>query len=308
MQETILQICTMKDPLCAQGIEKKLSALPGVHHAQSNAVNGATTVHYDETQVTMADLNKVVNDCGLTCQGESLPLHHGGHVVHSGTAVAHEKHAAHEGREEMGGAMDHSAHGGRAGMTMTDMARDMRNRFLISLLLTIPVFLYSPLFTRFFNINLPLPFGLSAAVIGFVLTTPIVLYGARPFFIGARNGLKAGVLNMSVLVTLSVLAGYIFSVAATFLFDGEVFYEAAAMLVTFVLFGHWMEMRARSGTNQAIEKLLTLAPPLARIERDGQEMEILVSVQPPRSTLCVECACQTLRVEWTQSVRAGIPT
>jgi len=130
------------------------------------------------------------------------------------------------------------------------------------------------LFTRFFGLELPLPFGLSEAVIGFVLTTPIVLYGARPFFIGARNGLKAGVLNMSVLVTLSVLAGYIFSVAATFLFDGEVFYEAAAMLVTFVLFGHWMEMRARSGTNQAIEKLLTLAPPMAHVERDGQEMEI----------------------------------
>ena len=198
MQEAILQICTMKDPLCAPGIEKKLSALPGVHHAQSNAVNGTTTVHYDETQVKPADLHKVVDDCGLTCHGESLPLHHGGHMVHSQTAVVADDHAAHdhtamehEGHDrahETGGAMDHSAHSGHAGMTMDDMARDMRNRFLVSLILTIPVFLYSPLFTRFFGLELPLPFGLSEAVIGFVLTTPIVLYGARPFFIGARNG------------------------------------------------------------------------------------------------------------------------
>jgi Cu2+-exporting ATPase len=79
---------------------------------------------------------------------------------------------------------------------------------------------------------------------------------------------------MSVLVTISVLAGYVFSVAATFLFDGEVFYEASAMLTTFVLFGHWMEMRARAGTSSAIEALLSLAPPMATIIRDDQEFTI----------------------------------
>ena len=276
----------MKDPLCAKGVEGKLLALPGVHHAHTNAVNGTTTVHYDEGTVSLADLESVVDGCGLRCHGESLPLHYGGHVVHSMPAEAGLEHAAmghvedeHAGHEmahdhDAAATMDHSAHGGHAGMTMADMARDMRNRFLVSLVLTIPIFLYSPLFTRLFNIDFPLPFGIRPEVIAFVLTTVVVLYGGKPFFVGARNGLKAGVLNMSVLVSLSVLAGYIFSVAATFLFEGEVFYEAAAMLVTFVLFGHWMEMRARSGTNQAIEKLLTLAPPMARVERNGQELEI----------------------------------
>jgi len=291
MSEAVLQICTMKDPLCAQGVEKKLLALPGVQHAHTNAVNGTTTVHYDEKLVTLVDMEAVVDDCGLRCHGESLPLHYGGRVVHSQPAAADLDHSSHDhgamepmaaehaGHEmdhdhETAGAMDHSAHGGHAGMTMADMARDMRNRFLVSLVLTIPIFLYSPLFTRLFEINLPVPFGLRTEVLAFLLTTVVVIYGGKPFFIGARNGLKAGVLNMSVLVSLSVLTGYTFSVAATFLFEGEVFYEAAAMLVTFVLFGHWVEMRARSGTNQAIEKLLTLAPPMARVERDGKEVEI----------------------------------
>ena len=286
MSESVLQVCTMKDPLCAQGVEQKLLVLPGVHHAHTNAVNGTTTVHYDEQSVTLADMEAVIDDCGLRCHGESLPLHYGGHVVHSKPAEAEQDHAAmeHAAGEHAGHeiardhapaeAMDHSAHGGHAGMTMADMARDMRNRFLVSLVLTIPIFLYSPLFTRLFDIHLPLPFDLRPEVLAFILTTVVVGYGGKPFFVGARNGLRAGVLNMSVLVSLSVLAGYIFSVAATFLFEGEVFYEAAAMLVTFVLFGHWMEMRARSGTNQAIEKLLTLAPPMARVERDGQEIEI----------------------------------
>ncbi len=166
---------------------------------------------------------------------------------------------------------DHSAHGGKAGMSAADMERDMRNRFLLSLVLTIPVFLFSHLATQILGLHLPLPFGLDDRLFGFLLTTPVVLYGAWPFYVGARNGLRQGVLNMSVLVALSVLTGYLFSVAATFLFRGEVFYEAAAMLVTFVLFGHWMEMRARRGTSQALRALLQLAPPKATILRDGQE-------------------------------------
>ena len=169
---------------------------------------------------------------------------------------------------------DHSAHGGKTGLSAADMERDMRNRFLVSLALTVPVFLFSHLATQILGLHLPLPFGLDDRLLGFLLTTPVVLYGAWPFYIGARNSLRQGVLNMSVLVALSVLTGYVFSVAATFLFAGEVFYEAAAMLVTFVLFGHWMEMRARRSTNQALRALLQLAPPKATVWRDGQETEV----------------------------------
>src|SRR3990172_9266938 len=162
-------------------------------------------------------------------------------------------------------------------MSMEGMVRDMRNRFLISFLLAIPIFLYSPLFTVTFGIQLPLPFGLSNEVLSFLLTTPAVLYGGWVFYIGAWRGLKNRVLNMSVLVSLSVLAGYLFSVAATFLFKGEVFYEAAALLLVFVLFGHWMEMRARSGASQAIQALMSLAPPKATILRGGQPVEVSTS-------------------------------
>ena len=147
-------------------------------------------------------------------------------------------------------------HGGS--MSMEAMVRDMRNRFLVAFILAIPIFLYSPLFTDVFKIQLPTPFGMSNQVLSFLLTTPAVLYGGWVFYIGAWRGLKNRTLNMAVLVSLSVLAGYLFSVAATFLFKGEVFYEAAALLLAFVLFGHWMEMRARSGASQAIQALLGL--------------------------------------------------
>ncbi len=162
---------------------------------------------------------------------------------------------------------------GHAGMSANQMAHDMRNRFFVSLIFTIPIFITSHL-AELFGLMIPPPFGLSVPVFGFLLATPVVLYGAWPFFVGAKNGLQMRVLNMSVLVSLSVLTAYIFSVGATFFFKADTFYEAAAMLTTFVLFGHWIEMRSRSGTNAAIEKLIKLSLPTARIERDGQEVEI----------------------------------
>jgi Cu2+-exporting ATPase len=78
---------------------------------------------------------------------------------------------------------------------------------------------------------------------------------------------------MSVLIATGVLAAYLFSVLITFL-GGETFYEAAAMLVTFVLFGHWMEMRSRRGTNDALRALFDLVPPQATVIRDGEEITI----------------------------------
>jgi Cu2+-exporting ATPase len=101
-----------------------------------------------------------------------------------------------------------------------------------------------------------------------------VLWSGQIFFVGAYRALRHRVLDMSVLVALSVGTGYLFSVAATFFFSGEVFYEASVVLLTFVLFGHWMEMRARAGASDAIRALLDLAPPHATVLRDGQPVEV----------------------------------
>jgi Cu2+-exporting ATPase len=79
---------------------------------------------------------------------------------------------------------------------------------------------------------------------------------------------------MAVLVLLSVGTGYLFSVGATFFFKAEQFYEASAMLLVFILLGHWLEMRARAGASEAIKALLNLAPPMAVVWRNGQEVEI----------------------------------
>ncbi len=79
---------------------------------------------------------------------------------------------------------------------------------------------------------------------------------------------------MMVLVAVAIGTGWLYSVAATFFIEGEVFYEAAGMLATFVLLGHWFEMRARGGANDAIRALLDLAPPMAVVLRDGEPVEV----------------------------------
>ena len=156
------------------------------------------------------------------------------------------------------------------GMSMEAMVRDMQRRFIVALVFAVPVFVYSPLFTQVFQVQAPLPFGASNELISFVLATPAVLYGGWVFYVGAWRALKNRVLNMAVLVSLSVLAGYLFSVCATFFFESEVFYEAASLLLVFVLFGHLMEMRARAGTSQAVRTLMNSAPPKATVIRDGR--------------------------------------
>ncbi len=163
-------------------------------------------------------------------------------------------------------------HGG--GMSMEEMVRDMRNRFYVTFVLAILVALYSPLASEVFGIRLPALFGIPNDILLFILATPAVVWGGQMFFVGAYRALKNRILDMSVLVALSVGAGYLFSVAATFLFEGEVFYEASVVLLAFVLFGHWMEMRARAGASDAIRALLDLAPPKATVIRNGQPVEI----------------------------------
>jgi len=153
------------------------------------------------------------------------------------------------------------------------MEADMRRRFLISLVLSVPIFFYSPAAINLFGLKLASPIPVNWLLL--ILTTPIVFWTGSIFITGTYYSLKARQLNMAVLIATGVLAAYLFSVLLTAMRpDSETFYEAAALLVTFVLFGHWMEMRSRRGTSDALRALFDLVPPQAIIIRDGREMTV----------------------------------
>lgn len=202
------------------------------------------------------------------------------HLIHSDhEAFAHEQtfgrgnadgqHKMHGG--EKSDAMAHEM-GHDAGMDMQGMVRDMRNRFWIAFAFSLPIFFFSPMGMEF--IQIPPPFGLRLDLVLFVLASAAILYPVWPFVVAAYRALRSGVANMAVLVVLSVGTGYLFSVGSTFLYGGQQFYEASAILLVFILLGHWLEMRARAGASEAIRALMDLAPPKATVLRDGKELEI----------------------------------
>ena len=170
------------------------------------------------------------------------------------------------------------AHGGHAGMSMdAAMVQDMRNRFLVAAVLSVPILLWSSIGRQVLHFGLPAPFGLRDDIFQLIVSLPVIGYSARVFFDGAIGALRARTLDMNVLVTVAIAAGWSYSVVITFSGGGDVFYEASAVLSTFVLLGHWLEMRARGGANEAVRALLNLAPPMATVIKIDEQVEVPTS-------------------------------
>jgi len=170
------------------------------------------------------------------------------------------------------GAMKHEG----GGSHHEHMAQDFKRRFFVSLAVTVPILLMSPTVQGWFGFTLPRFPGYDLAL--FALASAVALYGGLPFYRGARRDLERGVLGMMVLVSLAVTVGYVFSVAATFLFTGVGdFYWEISTLVVFLLFGHWMEMRMTSRATGALQELVKLIPPTANVQRDGGFTEVPTS-------------------------------
>jgi Cu2+-exporting ATPase len=164
---------------------------------------------------------------------------------------------------------DHSAMMSDPGMAK-QMERDMARRFWIALALTIPIVVITG--------HMP---GLPMLVhpplsswIALALSTPVVFWCGSIFLTGSVQALRTRKLDMSVLIATGVLAAYLSSVYLTIIGYPTAYFEAAAMLVTFVLFGHWMEMKSRRGTSDALRALFDLVPPTARVIRHGVETMI----------------------------------
>jgi Cu2+-exporting ATPase len=265
MRTITLEVGGLFEELDHLGVEKRLRQEPGVSRAAANPASGSVTVDFDPAATAAGRLRERIASCGFRCGGAVEPRH-----VCAAEASAAQGGDAAPARDRMAHEMGHGA-----GMDMAEMVRDMRNRFWIALAFTIPIFVYSPM-GGMFTPPAP-PFGLDLDLWLFFLGSLAILYPSWPFFTAAWRALRNGVLNMAVLVVLSVGTGYVFSVGSTFFFPGVQFYEAVAVLLVFILLGHWLEMRARAGASAAIRALLDLAPPMATVLRDGREVEVPTS-------------------------------
>ncbi|HUG22927.1 heavy metal translocating P-type ATPase [Piscinibacter sp.] len=193
-------------------------------------------------------------------------------------AAGHAGHGGHAAPDTAPGAApamsaDMAQEMGHGGSDMGAMVRDMRNRFWICLVFTLPILVYAPM-GGMWPAPAP-PFGLDLNLWLFFFASAAILYPSWPFFVSAWRALKKGTLGMAALIVLSVGTGYLFSVGTTFIFKGQgQFFEAVAVLLVFILLGHWLEMRARSGASSAIKALMNLTPSTANVIRNGTEVEV----------------------------------
>jgi len=264
-ETVVLQVGGMQFASEKHKVESFLGGQPGVIAVEDNPVAQSATITFDPAATSAEALRELVIGCGYHCAGESVPEH----------VCYPQAPEAHPGEERSPHAvMGHGSHGE---MSMGAMVADMRNRFLVALMFAIPIVLYSPLGRDTLGFSVSAPFGLRDDVFALILSLPVVFWASWIFFAGAGAALRRRTLDMMVLVAVAIGAGWLYSVVITLGGGGEVFYEAAAMLAVFVLLGHWFEMRARGGANDAIRTLMNLAPPMAVVLRDGEEVEVATS-------------------------------
>ncbi len=247
--------------------EAALGRRRGVRAVSANPVAQTATVLFDPSLTDVEELARWVRECGLHCRGRSVPDHlcptPASAVPAGGSATS-----------RAGSPADVMGHGGHGETSMAGMVRDMRDRFLVAVVLGVVITLWSMIGRDVLGFSVPAPFGLRDDVFQLVLSLPVVLYSAQVFFAGALRALRARTLDMMVLVAVAVGAGWVYSVGVTLTGGGDVFYEAATILTAFVLLGHYFEMRARGGANEAVRALLKLAPPVAVVLRDGVAVEV----------------------------------
>ena len=152
--------------------------------------------------------------------------------------------------------------------------RDMRNRFLVAVVFAIPIAVWSMLGRDVFGRDLPTPFGMDVDVWQFLLSLPVVFYSSSIFFAGAVAALRRRTLDMMVLVAVAIGSGGSTPSPRRSSSRARCSTRPRGLLATFVLLGHWFEMRARGGANDAIRALLDLAPPKAVVVRDGEPVEV----------------------------------
>jgi Cu2+-exporting ATPase len=206
---------------------------------------------------------------------------HQDHSMQAQKATAHENHSAHQGQnmsaQKTMGHEDHSAHTTHAGhgTDHTGHEQMFRIRFWWSLLLSIPVLLYSGM------IQMWLGFTLRAfpgnAWIPFIFSVIIFAYGGVPFLQMAIPEIRERKPGMMTLISLAISVAFIYSVAAQFINLGEGFFWELVTLIDIMLLGHWLEMRSVRQASGALNELAKLVPDTAeRFQHD--EMTETVSV------------------------------
>lgn len=314
-QSLTLPIQGMSCASCVGRVERALKAVPGVSAASVNLAAERADVRFDDA-VDPSALVKAIENLGYQVPSRALTLSVDGMKCAScvggverallavpGVMAAHvnlaTERAVVTGAAPVQALIEAVARTGKTAHALSreappvdqvakrdEEARSLRGRVALAALLTVPVFVLemgSHLVPGMHHLIMA-SIGMQASwLIQFALTTAVLLGPGRGFYIHGLPALIKGAPDMNSLVAVGTAAAYLFSVIATFapglLPAGtvHVYFEAAAVIVTLILVGRWMEARAKGRTSQAIQRLVRLAPKTARVRRGTETLDIDVA-------------------------------
>ena len=154
------------------------------------------------------------------------------------------------------------------------MVQNFKRRFVISLVITLPILLLSPMIQGFLGFNLQFP---GSGYVLFALATILFVFGGKPFFTGAVDELKKKSPAMMTLIAFAISVSYVYSALTLFVLQGNDFFWELATLITIMLLGHWIEMKSVMGASMALEELAKLLPDVAHVVgKDGETMDVSV--------------------------------
>ena len=252
-EEVTLTLGGLHCAACVARVERALIAAPGVELARVNLATRRAKVRYNPRVTNLAALKEAVTAAGYAVED-----------------AAREQAPPPSPEAEV---------------------REFRNRFLVALVLSLPVWaaMIPPVTAGL---------GLGHQALAFLLlafSTPVLFYCGASFFRGAVNAARHFSTNMDTLVALGTSAAYFYSAWVTFFpqtvaaagHAAAVYYDTALMIITFILLGRYLEARTRGRASEAIRRLFALAPPTARVRRDGVEAEIPLEQVVPGDLLVV---------------------
>lgn len=180
---------------------------------------------------------------------------------------------------------EHVGHGGHGHDHHRMMIEDFKKRFWISLVLSIPVIILSPMIQGILGYTLDVPYG---TFIAFALSSVIYFYGGWPFLKGLVEEVKKGAPGMMTLIGVAVTVAYLYSTAVAFGLEGMDFFWELATLIVIMLLGHWIEMRSVLGASKALELLVSMMPDEAQVIKNGETVTVSVDELRPGDIILIK--------------------
>lgn len=224
---------------CAKLIERSLMKVEGVESASVNYGSESAVIELGR-EVSEKSLINAVKDAGYKA------------ILNDSFGSSNDKKSVEQIKEE----------------EKAKELKSLRNKVIISSILSVLIFIGS--FPEWFGIMMP-------SLVLFILTTPVQFWAGRDFYLATWSGLKNRAASMDTLIVIGTTSAYIYSIFSMFGLVEGMYFDTAAVIITLILLGRFLESKAKSHTSDAIKKLLGLVPKTARVIRDGVEIDVPIN-------------------------------